>query len=233
MSIFRRWYCSGLCTRFEYVSFLSIQVNPSKDKSPVESQPNLLKTEVKLTKKFENLEVEESTGKVAVGYAICNQCKKHLPEANMELHLVHCARLMKQAQEISNEQSNQAKQANQKTKKVKKNKPNIKKNPRNKDFDDIEDEDELLAKAMATAGNCAQGACKTSVRVLGFTCATCSKHFCNTHKFPESHGCRASAMKQVAGRSQQIKQSQLKNKLKTKINDLESTRNTKSKSKKK
>ena len=151
----------------------------------------------------------------------------------MELHLVHCARLMKQAQEISNEQSNQAKQANQKTKKVKKNKPNIKKNPRNKDFDDIEDEDELLAKAMATAGNCAQGACKTSVRVLGFTCATCSKHFCNTHKFPESHGCRASAMKQVAGRSQQIKQSQLKNKLKTKINDLESTRNTKSKSKKK
>ena len=229
-------------------------INSIKDTTSLNSQANLVKAEVKHTKKFENLEVEESTGKVAVGYAICDQCKKHLPEANMELHLVHCARLMKQSQELSNEQSNQTKQTNQKAKKVKKNKPNIKKNPRNKDFDDIEDEDELLAKAMATAGNCAQeidwnrtyeknfttlfqvyyqGACKTSVRVLGFTCATCSKHFCNTHKFPESHGCRASAMKQVAGRSQQIKQSQLKNKLKTKINDLESTRNTKSKSKKK
>ena len=130
--------------------------NPFKESNNAETQTNFAKAEIKHTKKFENLEVEENSGKVAVGYAICDQCKKYLPEANMELHLVHCARLMKQAQELSNEQSNQAKQANQKTKKVKKNKPNVKKNPRNKDFDDIEDEDELLAKAMATAGNCAQ-----------------------------------------------------------------------------
>ena len=74
--------------------------NPLKETNRVENHTNFAKAEIKHTKKFENLEVEENSGKVAVGYAICDQCKKHLPEANMELHLVHCARLMKQAQEL-------------------------------------------------------------------------------------------------------------------------------------
>ena len=87
-------------------------------------------------------------------------------------------------------QSSKEIETTKKVKKVKKNKPNLKKNPRNRDFDGINDEHDLLEKAMATAGHCAQGACKTSVRVMGFACSTCSKHFCNTHKFPESHGCR-------------------------------------------
>ena len=56
--------------------------------------------------------------------------------------------------------------------------------------DKITDEEELLNTSIATAGHCAFGSCKTSVRVIGFSCATCAKHFCAGHKYAETHGCR-------------------------------------------
>lgn len=161
-----------------------------------------------------------------VDMATCTQCKKTLPSANMELHQVHCARMMKQkaSEPVEYVQKKQ-------TAKKKQQKKNVKKNPRNADFDDIDDIDELLEKAVSTAGHCAFGTCKTGVRVMGFTCATCAKVFCTVHKYPESHGCKASKGAHIAGKSELIKKKQLQNKLKDKLGDLEKTRKTKSKKK--
>ena len=158
--------------------------------------------------------------------ATCTQCKKSLPAANMELHSIHCARLMRQKAEEPVEYV-------QKTsnKKQKQQKKNVKKNPKNRDFEGIDDIDDLLDKAIATAGNCAFGTCKVGVRVMGFDCSTCSKVFCTKHKYPESHGCHASRGAHIPGRSEQIKKKQLQNKLKDKLGDMEKTRKTKSKKK--
>ena len=79
---------------------------------------------------------------------------------------------------------------NKKRSKMKPKQQKVKKNPKNRDFDGIDDDDALLEVAMASAGNCAYGTCSVSVRVMGFQCASCKRYFCSVHKYPESHGCR-------------------------------------------
>ena len=67
---------------------------------------------------------------------------------------------------------------------------------------------------------------------MGFNCVSCNKHFCNSHKYAESHGCRSKQFIQTPGRSAQIKKKQVENKLKTKITEMEGTRKSNQKKKK-
>ena len=66
---------------------------------------------------------------------------------------------------------------------------------------EYDDDDALLDAAISSAGNCAFGTCKVSVRVMPFVCSSCGKHFCGTHKFAESHGCKSIPMNQRKGSS--------------------------------
>jgi len=146
-----------------------------EEKSPAKDPDHVVAQELKSVKPFAALSLAEPD------MVTCSDCKKELPAGNLELHQIHCRRLQQAKPEVVPEiQKN----------KVKQNKPRIKNNPKNHDFDKCGDDDELLEAAMKTAGHCAFGTCSVSVRVVGFPCATCSKHFCSTHKYPESHGCR-------------------------------------------
>jgi len=168
----------------------------------------------------------QSLTQPAVGMATCTQCQKTLPAANMELHQLHCARMMRQKAAEKPVEYVQKTPTKKKTKKK-----NVKSNPQNRDFDNIDNLDELLDKAVSTAGHCAYGTCKTRVLVMGFSCSTCSKVFCSLHKYPESHGCKASKGAHIAGKTEIIKKKVLQNKLADKLGDLEKTRKTKPKKK--
>ena len=124
------------------------------------------------TNNFGALPVENTPPKPSpsdVNMSTCTQCQKSLPTANMELHLIHCARMMRQ------KATEPVEYVQKKTTKKKQQKKNVKKNPQNRDFEGIDDIDDLLDQAIATAGNCAFGTCKEKVRVMGFTCPTCNK----------------------------------------------------------
>ena len=123
------------------------------------------------TNNFSALPIENNPPKPQsdVNMSTCTQCQKLLPTANMELHLIHCARMMRQ------KAVEPVEYVQKKTTKKKHQNKNLKKNPRNRDFEGIDDIDDLLDQAIQTAGNCAYGTCKERVRVMGFTCPTCNK----------------------------------------------------------
>ena len=138
---------------------------------------------------------------LAPGMVVCNTCKAHVPEVNMEIHEIRCARrqqqLDKQAAADALKASAAAAHASGggggggggKSNKKSKGKQ-AKKASGNSAAEDEAEVDALL-EAMAKDARTCQDAngCKASVLLTGQVCRFCKKKFCYKHGLPEAHGC--------------------------------------------
>ena len=158
---------------------------------------------------------------------LCSICFKNIPEANLETHVLHCAKLQKAKLEKTKQSGKSA------PKKTFKEKTKSK-------IDNLGDDDfEELCDAFQQLNSvCNEPKCKTSIVTLFFKCNYCDSAFCSMHRCPENHGCNREDVKRKARQnmrdppppvmtSRQENSARLHGKMKDKIDNMRQSRNTK------
>nr|CAB3255538.1 ZF(AN1/A20like)-2 zinc finger protein 2 [Phallusia mammillata] len=182
----------------------------------------------------------------AIPYESCEICGKNLPQTNMDLHLMHCARIlrMKASMEASKKTDNKIQSAPKKKGGAGKNKKQKQKEPQK------DDDFEILNDAIASNRICCHGNCSSYVTTTGQQCAVCKRMFCLKHSLPEVHGCgsgaRTQARRQISRdgvlyqgggvpdrKLPADKRAALKNKLSNKVKTMEDSRRSAQKNKSK
>ncbi|CAK8683282.1 unnamed protein product [Clavelina lepadiformis] len=176
--------------------------------------------------------------------AMCEKCGKELPKDNLQIHLLHCERIMRLKQRTKHEviKPSSAKPSKVDKAKKKNQRTSQKKESQSNDFD------KLINEAMSSNRACQHDNCTFNVTTTGQLCTICKRMFCLKHCVPEAHGCgnqaRANARRQISKdgilysgsgvpdrKLPAEKRTFIKNKLSSKIKDMEDSRKITKKSK--
>lgn len=146
-------------------------------------------------------EVTKPTPVAAVsseGKMICRTCGKDVIKANLQLHEIHCARKLKEAQNKSDDTSCKPKiKEVLKSSQHRKYDKELAERVEKVDKDDI---DALIATVQSVDNFCCFKKCKTSVQTLFQLCELCDGRYCMVHHIPEVHGCGDAARAQARAR---------------------------------
>lgn len=159
----------------------------------------------------------------------CPGCSKSVPECNISLHSLSCSQV--KASVMDSVQKRQIKSSG--AQKKKKCIP-----VKSKESDDL---DAMLAEMTLMDSSCGFQGCKMKINLLGLHCRFCSLRFCMEHNIPEVHGCAKAAKKHArqaakpksTSNSGGAKRAQLHKKLESKLEELSSGRQSKSRAKSK
>ncbi len=160
---------------------------------------------------------------------VCGKCGRQVPVHNMQLHEVSCPGKPPPVVEVT-AKVERPKSKNKKKAKSDKVKPE--KNP--EDDDDFE---ALIAAAVRENNSCSFRKCKENAKTFGRNCEFCAKRFCIGHHIPEVHGCaeraRAKARQMISRegvlyrgsgvpskKPNPVKRAQLQRKLDKKLDEL-------------
>lgn len=159
----------------------------------------------------------------------CPSCGKSVPECNINFHSLSC--LQVKAPVMKDSDSVQRKQLKLSGAQKKQHKP-----VKSKESDDL---DAMLAEMTLMDSSCGYQGCKKKVNLLGLRCRFCSMRFCMEHNIPEVHGCPEAAKKHArqvtrsTSNSGDAKRAHLHKKLESKLEELSSRRQSKSRAKSK
>ncbi len=131
---------------------------------------------------------------------MCTICGKPILQAYLELHQVHCEKLL--AATVTSRADDKPtaiptkplQTASSKPKKTKK--AGVTQSSKGDSTDDL---DAMLAELSLSDSRCSHHSCSKSVNVLGALCQFCRRRYCMAHSVPEVHGCSEPA-KQFAKR---------------------------------
>lgn len=163
--------------------------------------------------------------------AACPNCDKFVPEGNSELHSLRCSKV--KASETKDSVGKKGRESKPSAAQTKKHQ-SVKSN-------ESEDLDAMLAEMTLMDSSCAFKGCKKKVNILGLQCRFCSRRFCMEHNIPEVHGCAEAAKKHARqahkhkpiSSSNDAKRTHLQRKLGSKLEELSSERQSKSRGKSK
>lgn len=168
---------------------------------------------------------------------ICDLCGHAIPVLNWELHHMQC---VKSAEDIVKGRIHHTPVMTSKERMQKERPPqNICKRPSaaSKSEPDV---DELIAEMTKADSTCKFPKCSKSVSLLGVQCLFCKQHYCVEHSLAEVHGCGEAARLHSRREHREIrstksagatgvKRSQLEMKLKKKLDEKTTARQTKKK----
>ena len=123
-----------------------------------------------------------------IAYVDCPDCGRNLPADNLLMHQAHCARMLAVKNARKELEAAQPNTDNRKSSKKRGSSNKGKKRNKN-NVGQLEDDDVLIEKAMASAKVCKFLQCKTSVSLISHVCSMCKMTFCLEHCMSEVHGC--------------------------------------------
>ena len=161
----------------------------------------------------------------------CPGCGKSVPECNINSHSLSCLQVKASVmKDLDNVQRRQLESSGAQKKK---------KHKHVKSKEESDDLDAMLADMTLMDSSCGFHDCKKKVNLLGLYCRFCSMRFCMEHNIPEVHGCAEAAKKHArqaakprsTSNSGDAKRAQLHKKLESKLEELSSGRQSKSRAK--
>ena len=171
---------------------------------------------------------------------LCDLCGYAVPVLNWELHRMQCEKSVKSTEDMVKERLHHtpAMASKERTHREHPAK-NICKRPStaSKSEPDI---DELIAEMTKADSTCKFPKCSKSISLLGVQCPFCKQHYCVEHSLAEVHGCgeaaRLRAHREYRGvrstksaSTTSAKRSQLQKKLKKKLDEKTTARQSKKK----